>query len=285
MIEKSLAKINLFLHILGKREDGYHEIYTLMHKIELFDYINIKNNKNNTIKITTNVKEINNLNNLSYKAASLFFQYSKIKPQVSIEIEKHIPLGGGLGGGSSNAAYTLKMLNKMFDYPITNSGLKFLASQLGSDVPFFLCEGPAAVATGRGEIIEEIKCDVGNYVVFLAISKINVNTAYIYSKLLLTSGKPINKMPFVASVGNCRLDDIKPYLENDLEEVTLVEFEELNNIKNILVGFFGNALLSGSGGSIFSIVNPEVRAKRKAEDVLVSKGVFFKTVNFSKEGR
>ncbi len=285
MIQKSYAKINLFLFVLGKRKDGYHELYTLMHKIDFFDYIEIKKISLNSINLKTNVDEINNENNLAYRAALLFFKESGIKPQVAIDIEKHIPLGSGLGGGSSNCAYTLIMLNDMFDFPLNNKHLHNIAASLGSDIPFFLCKKPAAIAQGRGEILTEIDCDTQHYSVFLAIPKINVSTALIYSKLLLTSGKPINKMPFVVDVGKCRLEDIKPYLSNDLEKVALAEFEELSTIKKSLVGYFGNALLSGSGASIFSIINPEVRAERKVEDFLVSKGVVFKTANFSKKGR
>ncbi len=285
MIVKSFAKINLFLYVLNKREDGYHELYTLMHKIDLFDFININKIPKYTIELKTNNEELNNKDNLAYKAARIFFDTAKIKPQVSIEIEKHIPIGGGLGGGSSNAAYTLKSLNEMFGFPLEDKKMHTIAASLGSDIPFFLCKKPSAIAQGRGEILTEIDCDTKNYAIFLVIPKINVSTALIYSKLLLTSGKPINKMPVVANFGNCRLEDIKPYLANDLEKVALMEFEELKDIKNRLVGYFGNALLSGSGASIFSIINPEVIAEKELVDFLVSKGAVFKTVNFSKEGR
>ena len=285
MIQKSYAKINLFLQVIGKRRDGYHELYTLMHKIDFFDYIKINKNNTNSIKIKTNIDELNNEKNLSYQAAMLFFKQSGIKPQVTIEIEKHIPQGSGLGGGSSNAAYTLSMLNEMFDFPIDDEQIYTLAAELGCDVAFFLCKKPAAIAAGRGEIINEIECNTGENTVFLAIPQINISTAYVYSKLLLTTGEPINKMPFVANIGKCELDDIKPHLFNDLEGAALKEFGVLREIKSILIGHFGNALLSGSGASIFSIINPEVRAEKAIEDLLVSKGVYFKTVNFSKKGR
>ncbi len=285
MIEKSPAKINLFLYVLKKRQDGYHELYSLMHKIDFFDYIRIKKTDKFSIEILTNKRELNNEKNLAYKAAKLFFENTKIRPQVFIEIEKHIPMGSGLGGGSSNAAYTLKILNELFDFPLTDEKLHNLSAMIGSDVPFFLCKKPAAIARGRGEILTPVECDTENYSVFLAIPDINVSTALIYSKLLLTSGKPINKMPFVVGVGNCSLEKIKLRLRNDLEKVALAEFEELREIKRVLFGFFGNALLSGSGASIFSIINPEVRAGREVEDFLVSKGMVLKTANFSKKGR
>ncbi len=285
MIIKSYAKINLFLNVIGKRDDGYHELYTLMHKIDFFDLMQVKKTKEKTITIKTDIDEINNEDNLSYKAALRFFDKAKIKPQVAIEIEKHIPLGGGLGGGSSNAAYTLIALNHLFDFALTDDDLYQIACTLGSDVAFFLCKKPSAIAKGRGEILFEVDCDTRNYKIFLAIPKININTAYIYrefSKLLLTIDKPINKMPFVINSERCDLEDIKPHLCNDLEEVVLSNFEELQKLKSILVEYFDNALLSGSGASMFSITNPEVIAKGDIEGLLVSEGVFCKTVNFAK---
>jgi 4-diphosphocytidyl-2-C-methyl-D-erythritol kinase len=255
-----------------------------MHKIDFFDNIEIKKTNFNSINLKTNVEEINNQDNLSYKAAVKFFDRARIKPQVSIEVEKHIPLGGGLGGGSSNAAYTLLGLNKMFDFPLTDKDVYDIASMLGSDVAFFLCRKPAAIAKGRGEILQEVECSTKDYKVFLAIPKIHISTAYIYSKLpklLLTIDKPINKMPFVINSGSCELEAVKPHLCNDLEEVALSEFKELKKLKSVLVGHFGNALLSGSGASMFSITNPEVRAEEELGELLVSEGVFCKTVNFA----
>ncbi len=288
MICKSYAKVNLFLYVLGKRDDGYHELYTLMHKIDFFDYIEINKTSKYSIDIKTNIKELNNQDNLAYKAASLFFDKAKIKPQVKIEIEKNIPMGGGLGGGSSNAAYTLLTLNKLFEFPLSEKEIYDISCLIGSDVPFFLCKKPSAIAKGKGEILQEIDCNTTNHQIFLAIPRINISTAYIYSqysKLLLTTGKPINKMPFVISGGRCELEKIKQHLCNDLEEVALSRFKELKSLKSVLVKYFGNALLSGSGASMFSITNPEVKAEEGIEELLVSEGIFCKTVNFADEGR
>ncbi len=285
MIAKSFAKVNLFLSVLGKREDGYHELRTLMHKIDFFDYIEITKIFSNNINLTTNINEIENEKNLSYKAAMLFFEEAKIKPQVRIDIEKHIPLGAGLGGGSSNAAYTLKMLNELFDFPLSYSQLHNLACKLGSDVPFFLCKKPAAIARGRGEVLEEVDCNVKKHAVFLAIPNIHVSTAYVYSKLLLTNCVCINKMPLVSSSVECSIEDIKFSACNDLESVVLKKFDKIKRLKFFLYRHFGNALLSGSGASVFSIINPEVRRGEEVWRLLESEGLFCKTVNFAEEGR
>lgn len=286
MIARSLAKINLFLSVLGKREDGYHELCTLMHKIDFFDYIEITKIHSNRIDLITNADEIENEENLSYKAAVLFFKNTGIKPQVKIDIEKHIPLGAGLGGGSSNAAYTLKVLNELFDFPLNDSQMHNIACRLGCDVPFFLCKKPAALARGRGEVLKEIDCDLKNHSVFLAIPNMHISTACIYSKLLLTSCGCINKMPVVSgSSAECNIENVKLSCCNDLESVVLKEFGKIKDLKFLLHRYFGNALLSGSGASVFSIINPEVKRGEEVERLLESEGLFCKTVNFAEEGR
>ncbi len=285
MIYRSEAKINLFLHILGKRHDGYHEIYTLMHRIELYDTISVKKSKEG-IDLKANIDNLTPQDNIAYKAAKLFFETSGIKPQVSIEIEKQIPIGAGLGGGSSNAATTLLALNELFDYPLSFNEIYDIATRLGSDVPFFLYDSPAAVASGRGEIINEVECDTGDYSVFLAMPPIKIDTGYIYSKLVLTTESCINKMPFVIIGERCNLGEIMPFLRNDLEGVALEEFGRLKDLKSVLNRHFGNALLSGSGSSMFSIINPEVKAEEeRIKELLGSWGVVCKEVNFSKKGR
>ncbi len=288
MIMKSFAKINLFLCVLKKRHDGYHELLTLMHKINFFDNIELKKIQKKSIVLKTNIEEINNKKNLAYRAAEKFFEKARISPAVSIDIEKTIPLGSGLGGGSSNAACTLCGLNELFDYPLSDKEIYDIACSLGSDVPFFLSKSPAALAKGRGEIINEIDCDTKKLNVFLAIPKIHISTAYVYkqySKFLLTIDKPINKMPFVINGDRCNLESSMSYLCNDLEEVVLKKFYKLKKLKSVLSKHFGNALLSGSGASMFSITNPEVRAGEDIEEMLVSEGIFCKTVNFADEGR
>ncbi len=285
MILKSEAKINLFLYVLRKRSDGFHEVYTLMHRIDLHDIVAIKKSGGG-IHLKTSIDELNTQENLSYRAAEKFFFRCGIRPQVSIEIEKHIPLGAGLGGGSSNAATTLLGLNELFEFPLSFTEIYEIACELGSDVPFFLYESPAAIATGRGEIIKEVECNTDGYQIFLAIPPIKIPTSYIYSKLVLTSESCINKMPFVIIGERCDLGEIMPFFHNDLEGVALKEFGRLRDLKSVLTHHFGNALLSGSGSSMFSIINnPEVKREEGIADLLDSWGVVFKKVNFSRKGR
>ncbi len=278
MIEKSYAKINLFLYVLNKRQDGYHNIYSLMHKIDFYDVIEIKKTDDFGIKINTNIEDINNNSNLSYRAAERFFAMAQIKPQVSIDIKKNIPLGAGLGGGSSNAAYTIKILNKLFDNPLNSGQLIDIAADIGSDVAFFM-HNKAAIATGRGEKLEEIECTKGNNKVFLAFPGIHISTAYVYSKFLLTKGLAINKMPFTVAKEGCSIDTIKNHLHNSLESVVMEEFKVVGRLKTLLNQQFGNALLCGSGSSVFSITNLEGVSTELLENTLKSDGVLCRITN------
>ena len=279
MIIKSFAKINSILDILRKRADGYHDIFSIMHKINLYDEIEIKKNGGG-LYVETDIEELNNKGNLSYKAADLFFKKASIKPQVSIHIKKHIPIGGGLGGGSSNAAYTLKALNEMFDYPLKTDELFNLASEIGSDVAFFLVDG-SAIAEGKGEKIKKIDCDYEGCKVLLVVPDFSISTAYVYSKFKLTNAKGINKMAITVKDG-CRMSILKQHLHNDLESVVLKEFDLLKEIKEKMIESVGNGLVSGSGSSIFSIIGAEVLQKgRRLREFFREKGFFCEIFDFA----
>ncbi len=278
MILKSYAKINSILYVLGKRPDGYHELYTLMHKIDLCDWIEIKKNAGG-LKVKTSIDELNNKDNLAYKAAQLFFEKTGIKPQVDIEIEKHIPVGGGLGGGSSNAGYVLRGLNELFDYPLSNTELFELAARIGSDVSFFLVDG-SAVAEGRGERVRRIECETSGYDVFLVVPNFSISTAYVYKKFRLTNGKGVNKMASTVE-GGCKIKDIVTRLHNDLETVVLKEFDLLKRIKEWMIERFGCGLVSGSGSTVFSIIGSEVEQKGRLDEFCLAEGFVCKNVKFA----
>ncbi|WP_051904481.1 4-(cytidine 5'-diphospho)-2-C-methyl-D-erythritol kinase [Hippea jasoniae] len=276
MIVKSYAKINTLLYVLGKRNDGYHEIFTLMHKIDLHDVIEIKKTSYG-IDIKTTIDELNDSKNLAYRAAELFFETTRIKSGVRIEIEKHIPIGGGLGGGSSNAAYTLKSLNEMFGFPLNKKELFKLGANLGSDVAFFIEDG-SCIATGRGEKIKRLNCDYGDFKVALVVPDISISTAFVYKNLRLTNHTGFNKIATTVEDG-CSIEFLKSRLYNDLEAVVLEKFDLLKTIKETLVELAGNGLVSGSGSAVFSIINSEVQQERLAE-TFGGMGLNFKTFNF-----
>ncbi len=250
-----------------------------MHKINLFDYIEIKKNRGG-INLLSSVGDINNKNNLSYLSALEFFRSSGINPQVDITIEKYIPIGAGLGGGSSNAAYTLLMLNELFDHVLSENALKKISDSLGSDISFFLLNKPA-IAQGRGDILTPINCDLNKYRLFLAAPSIKISTKYVYSRLLLTKRRPINRMPFVADFKSCDFNCVKKFFYNDLESVVLREFAIVSNVKLLLMTRFPYTLMSGSGSSVFSVISKDEGVYQKEiEDRLSTERVFFKTLDF-----
>ena len=150
---KSPAKINLALKIKEKRKDGYHEIETIMQTIDLSDKVTIKK-KNKGITVKTNIEALNNKENIAYKALLEMKKYIG-NDGIEIYIEKNIPIGSGLGGGSSNAATVIKGINKLFNLSLDNDTLYEIAEKLGSDVPFFILGGTSFV-TGRGDIIKKL---------------------------------------------------------------------------------------------------------------------------------
>ncbi len=278
MILKSYAKINSILYVLGKRPDGYHEIYTLMHKIDLYDWIEIKKNVGG-LRVKTSIDELNNDDNLALKAARLFFEKTGIKPQVDIEIEKHIPVGGGLGGGSSNAGYVLRGLNELFDYPLPNEELFELAPKIGSDVSFFLVNG-SAIAEGRGEKVKKVDCKTDGYSVILVVPNFGVSTAEVYKKFRLTNNEGVNKMALTVE-GECKIEKVVAHLHNDLESIVFKEFGLLKEIKELMVEHFGRGLVSGSGSTVFSIIGSEVKQKGRLNEFCMAEGFFCKNLKFA----
>lgn len=251
MVTYSYAKINLTLDILKKRDDGYHEIKTVFQHINLSDKIEISI-ANDEIKVFSNVKEINNENNICYKAALFLKEKFKVKKGVNIFIEKNIPIAAGLSGGSSNAALVLKSLNNLWDLKLTTTELIEISKEIGMDVAFHLIGG-TCLGEGRGEIITKLK-DLSKHYVILIYPEIKLNTKDMYMSLDYNKiGKKNSTINFIKSY------DLS-FLHNDFEFSVFGLYPELKNIKNILGK---NSLLSGSGSSIFKIT----KDKSEAEDI------------------
>jgi len=259
----SPAKINLRLEILSKRPDNYHEIRTIFHKISIFDEISFKKTSGNEVHLTVDNPDIPKDNtNLAVKAANLLFSYAGIKPGIIIDIKKNIPSGAGLGGGSSNAAITLKSLNRLLNLNISEQILAELAVKLGADVPFFLTDSSTAYATGIGEKIKSIQTQ--NKLWFLVIFPgFTVSTAWAYNAInkynLLTKSTKNN------IIYNYTLDinTVKSLLYNDFESVVNKRHAEIPEIKKKLLktGAQG-ALMSGSGSSVFGIFPDKASAEK-----------------------
>lgn len=234
---KSHAKINLFLRIMGQRSDGYHNIQSIFQLIDLHDEISIKKRKDSLIKIKCNVKEIEN-NNLIIKSIDHFLGYTQL-PNVGLDIilKKNIPIGGGLGGGSSNAATCLIALNEIYETKLSAIQLKGIARQIGCDVPFFLHQKNAWVE-GTGDIITPIF--VKPTWLVMIFSKHNISTSDIFSKY--THKNHFREFSY---------DD---YLENntinDFEEIVFKNYPSIHQSYKYLSSY-GRARMTGTGGTVF----------------------------------
>ncbi|MBC2715818.1 MAG: 4-(cytidine 5'-diphospho)-2-C-methyl-D-erythritol kinase [Desulfobacteraceae bacterium] len=257
---QSPAKINLFLEVCGKRPDGYHNLNTLMCCIELYD----------TIQLTFGQKEISvhcahpdvpeDKTNLAWRAAQLFFDNTRIHDGIRIDIEKNIPIGAGLGGGSSNAAAVLKGLNSFYGSPVSNQALMTAGKSIGADVPYFIY-GKPAVATGIGDILTPCDC-IKSCPILLVYPSVPVSTAEVYKKLnlTLTKNKKINtKILFELKWGQ----DVAKQLFNDLESVATAICPEIQEAKaSLLTHYASAALMTGSGSAVFGLYENIEKAKK-----------------------
>lgn len=242
----SNAKINIGLHIISKREDGYHDIETIFYPVKLFDRL-VFYDSNSFIIECDNPEIPVDQNNLIYKARNVLSSYIKKELNVRVVLEKNIPAFAGLGGGSSNAATTLFALNKIFDLNLSENELFKLASQIGSDVSFFLLNKPA-LAEGRGEILSPLPDFKLDYKILIVFPSIKVSTSWAYSNFKSTK-KKIDLRRIKST------SDFKTFMNliiNDFEEIVFNAYPEIAEIKNQMIeagAIFSS--LSGSGSSVY----------------------------------
>ena len=265
---RSPAKINLTLRILRKRADGYHELQTILHKISLYDEIELRLSSQPGIAVTIDDPTIPcDARNLAYQAAHALLQSARISIGISIHIKKKIPVGAGLGGGSSNAAAVLKGLNKLLGCNLTNSSLRKLGVALGADVPFFVYPKNTARAGGIGERLSPVTLERPLWFIVL-YPGFSVATAWAYRnyKILTNKAKHIK---LLSSIRDIR--QVLPILVNDLEQVVVEQYPEIQKIKNGLIkaGAYGS-LMSGSGSSVFGIFPDEKRAQKALSKLALS---------------
>ena len=277
---KAPAKINLFLEILGKRDDGYHEIETVMQEIDLVDNLQFEEIQEG-VKLKCNDKNIpSDENNLVCKAANLILNECGIKKGVLISLEKNIPVGAGLGGGSSDAAATLKALNLLWKIGLNDAELMEFAAKLGSDIPFFI-KGKTALCSGRGEKITpiEVKSEMNYLVIF---PHINISTATIYRNLKIDLTKKIIDVSFfLNALKHPKVAGISKLLFNRLEEVVFTTYPDLLDVKKALDHFdFCGLSVSGSGSAFFGLCRDRQQAKAiKSKIELSSIGNVFAVTN------
>ena len=258
---KAPAKINLFLEILGKRDDGYHEIETVMQEIDLVDNLQFEEIQEG-VRLKCNDENIpSDENNLVCKAANLILNECGIKKGVLISLEKNIPVGAGLGGGSSDAAATLKALNLLWKIGLNDAELMEFAAKLGSDIPFFI-KGKTSLCSGRGERITpiEVKSKMNYLVIF---PHINISTTTIYRNLKIDLTKKIIDVSFfLNALKQHKVAGISKLLFNRLEEVIFATYPDLLDVKRDLDHFdFCGLSISGSGSAFFGLCNDRQHAE------------------------
>ncbi len=266
LILKSPAKINLLLKILGKREDGYHEIVSLMQAIDLQDEI-ILEKRDRGVTISTDHPDCPaDENNLAFRAARLFLEEFNIKEGVNINIRKKIPIAAGLGGGSSDAAATLKGMSRLFAPEVPATKLHHLATGLGSDVPFFLGSGQA-LAKGRGEKLEPVTI-FDDYWLVLVYPGFGVSTRWAYETFKISLTKI--KKEFNLNILENRDDFFKalPGFDNDLEEVVKERYPVIGQIEDILTSSGAvKSSMSGSGPTVYSVFEQKPKAEEVARKI------------------
>ncbi|MBS5988606.1 4-(cytidine 5'-diphospho)-2-C-methyl-D-erythritol kinase [Anaerococcus hydrogenalis] len=265
MERKCYGKINLSLDSLYKREDGYHEIDTIMTRISLFDKLKIKENNTNEIKIKTNSKVLSDENiesNLIYKAWSLLKDRVK-SPGVDVYLEKNIPIAAGLAGGSTNCAEMILALNDLWDLALKDEEIFEIGKKLGADVPFFFLK-KSARAQGIGEILSEFKINL-DMKILLVNDGTAISSNFVYKRLKDYGTVETEKI--IKGLEDSDKSIVKDF-KNVMEDVVYENFPHLLDIKNRLENFGASkALLSGSGASIFAVFFDEDQINKAYQSI------------------
>ena len=265
---KALGKINLGLDVLGRRDNGYHDVRMVMQTVYLYDQIKIERTKEPGIQLSTNLFYLPvNENNLAYQAANLLMEEFQISEGVKITLDKHIPVAAGMAGGSSNAATVLFGINQMFSLGLSQKELMERGVTLGADVPYCIMRG-TVLAEGIGEILTPLP-DMPKCYILIAKPPISVSTKMVYEKL---DAHEIQEHPDIDGIlhglENQDLQQIASCIGNVLEKVTIEEYPVREEIKSVMKDNGAlNAMMSGSGPTVFGIYDDKQRAKNAASKI------------------
>ena len=286
---KALGKINLGLDVLGRRENGYHDVRMVMQTVYLYDRIIMKKSKTPGIRLETNLYYLPvNENNLAYQAAQMLMDEFHMEEGVSIQLDKHIPVAAGMAGGSSNAAAVLFGMNRMFSLGLSQKELMERGVKLGADVPYCIMRG-TVLAEGIGEILTPLSPMPKCYVL-IAKPAVSVSTKMVYEKL---DSHEIEDHPDIDGIlAGLKAGDLKKVagsMGNVLERVTVDAYPVIDRIKKMMIKEGAlNAMMSGSGPTVFGIFEEKAMARKAADairDARLTKQVYVTNIHNARRKR
>ena len=275
---KAFAKINLGLDVIGRREDGYHQVRMIMQTIRMFDQLEIEKSSTPGIRLSVNLPYVpTDSGNLVYRAASLLMEEFSIQEGVDIRLNKFIPVAAGMAGGSSDAAAALVGVNRLFDLGLSRKELMERGLRLGADVPYCVMRG-TALAEGIGEKLTRLPALPSCYIL-IGKPGISVSTKYVYTNLKLdarTEHPDIDGI--IEALENQDLGGVTGKMGKVLESVTIPRYPVIEKIKDLMKAEGAlNALMSGSGPTVFGIFDDRKtaeRAQQKLRDSRLARQIF-----------
>lgn len=262
IVEKAPAKINLTLNVLNKRPDGFHEMRMVMTSVDLSDHLTFNERNDQQITLTSNAAFIPlNKKNIVYQAVRLLKERYEIQKGVDINIDKQIPVAAGLGGGSSDAAATLRGLNRLWELGLTLEELALIGEQLGSDVPFCIYN-KTAYATGRGEVIKLIH-EIPQCWVILVKPPKGISSWTVFEELDLASLPHYNHDKMIEAINENNYEEMIRYAGNALEEISGKYRPDIKMIKGKMEKFGADvAIMSGTGPTVYGLTQQYSKAQR-----------------------
>ena len=252
-IKYSLAKINLFLETVYLRKDSFHEIKSVLCEIQLADILIFSLTESSNIKISCNSNELKDSNNIIYKIACFLKDKYRVKRGLDISLRKYIPISGGLGGGSSNAALTIKTCNTLWNLHLSKREMHRIAARFGSDINFFL-EGSIAYITGKGEKVSKISTKLNMENLLLVNPKISISSKEAYSWSSVKPEKRDKLRKLNDSLERNDISYLSKNLYNSLEDGAFTQYPVIKEIKEKMLDFGAlGSLMSGSGSTVFGI--------------------------------
>ncbi|MDY0024126.1 MAG: 4-(cytidine 5'-diphospho)-2-C-methyl-D-erythritol kinase [Candidatus Izemoplasmatales bacterium] len=280
VIEKAYAKVNLFLNVLDKREDGYHSLEMLNTKIDLFDILTFKIiDSEEAIIIKSNDLFLSNQENIVIQVARYMMKRYDIKSGLEITIEKNIPFGAGLAGNSADSAAVIKGMNKLFSLNLSLDKMMDIAVNFGADIPYCLVDKPAFVS-GIGEKIEEVDLDLSNYKLLLINPKEFIGTKDVFEIGDKSGFKTYNIENIKHLLMNNQFDIFKKHLHNSLEEVVINNYPFMKEFKEILIEKLNSEglVMTGSGSTFIKLTEKSTDLSQFIEEF--KDRYFVKTYNF-----